>query len=52
MGLLSWFHLNDPTIMLVSLTLLLLVVRQWWRDIGREGRAQGLHTAVVELGLR
>ena len=25
---------------------------QWWRDIRREGAIQGLHTSIVELGLR
>lgn len=25
---------------------------QWWRDISREGAFQGLHSAIVELGLR
>merc|ERR1712071_434967 len=32
--------------------LLLLVITQWWRDIRREGAIQGLHTSIVELGLR
>ena len=51
-GLLAWFHLIRPTLLIASTTLLLIVVRQWWRDVGREGAVQGLHTAVVELGLR
>ena len=32
--------------------LLLIVIIQWWRDIRREGAIQGLHTSIVELGLR
>ena len=35
-----------------GLVLLLLVIIQWWRDIRREGVVQGLHTSIVELGLR
>jgi len=27
-------------------------MHQWWRDISREGRYQGLHTEIVEIGLR
>jgi len=28
------------------------VITQWWRDIRREGAIQGMHTSIVELGLR
>ena len=36
----------------MGLLLLIIVIYQWWRDITREGAAQGLHRAIVELGLR
>lgn len=29
-----------------------MVIIQWWRDIRREGAIQGIHTSIVELGLR
>jgi len=29
-----------------------MVIFQWWRDVSREGAVQGLHRAIVELGLR
>ena len=36
----------------MGIILLLIVIIQWWRDIRREGAIQGLHTSIVELGLR
>lgn len=51
-GIVSWFHLQDITLFFVGLVILLSVIYQWWRDIGREGAIQGLHRAIVELGLR
>jgi len=51
-GFLSWFHLKDLTIVIVGVVGLILVIFQWWRDISREGTFQGLHTGIVELGLR
>lgn len=51
-GIISWFHLNDITLFFIGLRLLGLVMFQWWRDISREGAFQGLHSAIVELGLR
>ena len=51
-GILSWFHLQDITLFIIGLAVLSLVIYQWWRDITREGAAQGFHRAIVELGLR
>nr|YP_010757239.1 cytochrome c oxidase subunit III [Ergasilus tumidus]WEU66991.1 cytochrome c oxidase subunit 3 [Ergasilus tumidus] len=51
-GLVKWFHSQSFSLMMVSLTILLMVMYQWWRDVSREGTYQGLHTKVVELGLR
>ena len=51
-GIVSWFHLQDITLFYTGLLLLLIVIYQWWRDIRREGAVQGLHSAIVELGLR
>jgi len=51
-GIVSWFHLNSIELFFLGLSILLLVIYQWWRDISREGRAQGHHRAIVELGLR
>merc|ERR1712179_107671 len=51
-GMVRWFHLNSVYLFSVGLILLGLVITQWWRDISREGAIQGLHTSIVELGLR
>ena len=42
----------DMFLFILGITLLLIVIIQWWRDISREGAIQGLHTSIVELGLR
>ena len=51
-GIVSWFHLNSIRLFFLGLIILLIVIYQWWRDISREGRSQGLHRSIVELGLR
>lgn len=51
-GIVSWFHLNSMFLFYTGLLTLALVIIQWWRDISREGAIQGLHTSIVELGLR
>lgn len=51
-GLVKWFHLYSSRLILLGLTITLIVMLQWWRDISKEGAAQGLHTKIVELGLR
>ena len=51
-GLVSWFHMKSMSLIILGLLILGLVIYQWWRDICREGCYQGLHTRIVELGLR
>ena len=51
-GIVGWFHLNSPSLMLCGLIIIILVIAQWWRDVSREGALLGLHTSIVELGLR
>nr|UDF84361.1 cytochrome c oxidase subunit III [Phyllodiaptomus tunguidus]UDF84439.1 cytochrome c oxidase subunit III [Phyllodiaptomus tunguidus]UDF84452.1 cytochrome c oxidase subunit III [Phyllodiaptomus tunguidus] len=51
-GMVSWFHLNSASLFILGLIILLLVMYQWWRDVSREGSAQGCHSSIVELGLR
>lgn len=48
----AWFHKDEIFLFLLGITLLLIVIIQWWRDISREGAIQGIHTSIVELGLR
>ena len=51
-GLLIGFHDLDYTLFLARRLLIILTVIQWWRDVSREGAFQGLHTSIVEAGLR
>nr|QUB07142.1 cytochrome c oxidase subunit 3 [Platycorynus sp. N26] len=52
MGLIKWFHFFSMNLLFIGLTINILVMIQWWRDITREGTFQGLHTLVVAQGLR
>ncbi len=51
-GLIKWFHCNSISLIVLGLSSILLVIAQWWRDISSEGANQGLHSRIVELGLR
>nr|YP_010320631.1 cytochrome c oxidase subunit III [Illeis bistigmosa]UJP68262.1 cytochrome c oxidase subunit III [Illeis bistigmosa] len=51
-GMITWFHLFNNTLFLMSNILLLMIMYQWWRDIVRESTFQGQHTYSVALGLR
>nr|UXD79082.1 cytochrome c oxidase subunit III [Stolotermes victoriensis] len=51
-GMIKWFHMYDQTLLNTGMTIMLLTMIQWWRDITREGTYQGLHTKMVTKGLR
>lgn len=51
-GLIKWFHFYNHNLFLLGMTITLIVIYQWWRDITREGTFQGLHTYRVTIGLR
>lgn len=51
-GMAKWFYTNNTRLFLISLLILILVSYQWWRDVSRERTFQGLHTRLVELGIR
>jgi len=51
-GLIKWFHLYKQELILIGITIIILTIIQWWRDIVREGTYQGLHTKFVTKGLR
>ena len=51
-GIVNWFHNKDINLFYLRFIIILMVMHQWWRDISREGRYQGLHTEIVEIGLR
>lgn len=51
-GLAFWFHGNPITLILLGLSLILLTIVQWWRDVIREGSMIGFHTLSTSHGLR
>nr|ALO76126.1 cytochrome c oxidase subunit 3 [Scirtidae sp. GENSP02] len=51
-GLIKWFHQYNFSLFMLGVTITILTMYQWWRDITREGTFQGLHTYNVTIGLR
>ena len=51
-GLVKWFHINSANLIFLGLIIILITIIQWWRDVSVEGAFQGLHSSIVELGLR
>ena len=51
-GLVCWFWAGQMYLILNGLFIILLVMAQWWRDVTSEATFQGIHTGIVELGLR
>nr|YP_009522475.1 cytochrome c oxidase subunit III [Micronecta sahlbergii]AXQ02198.1 cytochrome c oxidase subunit III [Micronecta sahlbergii] len=51
-GLIMWFHQHNISLFMLGMTITLLTMIQWWRDITREGTYQGKHTIVVTTGLK
>ncbi len=51
-GIIIWFHQKNINLFFLRLFFLIVVRIQWWRDVSREGRFQGLHSSIVEKGLR
>lgn len=51
-GLAAWFHNIGTTALILGLTLIILTIVQWWRDVIREATYQGFHTLNVAKGLR
>nr|QBC73182.1 cytochrome c oxidase subunit III [Cocculina subcompressa] len=50
-GLVVWMQNMGPMLMIIGLTITMLTMFQWWRDIIREGTMQGFHTTKVYKGL-
>ena len=51
-GITRWFHNHGTYILILGITILLLSIIQWWRDVIREATFQGHHTSYVTTGLR
>ena len=51
-GLIEIFYFKVYFLIRLRSILLTSILIQWWRDVSREGTYQGLHTLIVETGLR
>nr|YP_010700923.1 cytochrome c oxidase subunit III [Rhynchospio aff. asiatica ZW-2021]WCI21138.1 cytochrome c oxidase subunit 3 [Rhynchospio aff. asiatica ZW-2021] len=51
-GLAAWFHNLSPVTLVLGLSLIIITMFQWWRDIIREATFQGHHTKNVAKGMR
>nr|QXP43568.1 cytochrome c oxidase subunit 3 [Xenopsylla cheopis] len=52
LGMIMWFHQYKLLLMMISIIIMLLTMYQWWRDIIRESSFQGMHSMLVNKGLR
>nr|QXE46448.1 cytochrome c oxidase subunit III [Cephalcia yanqingensis] len=52
MGLIKWFHMYMINLFILGMSIMMLIMLQWWRDVVRESTYQGHHTSVVIKGLR
>nr|DBA44249.1 TPA_asm: cytochrome c oxidase subunit III [Pachydermia laevis] len=50
-GLVGWMRNSSTLGLILGLSLVLLTMLQWWRDVIREGAFQGHHTSMVYKGL-
>lgn len=52
LGLVKWFFYSSASLFFLGTIIISITRFQWWRDVSRERRVLGLHTRIVELGLR
>ncbi|KAA5613214.1 cytochrome c oxidase subunit 3 [Rhodovastum atsumiense] len=52
LGIVFAAHYGNYVALGIGIAVLLVVMFGWWRDVLRESRAKGVHTPVVQLGLR
>nr|URP31066.1 cytochrome c oxidase subunit III [Syllis sp. JYC-2022] len=51
MSLTFWFHTSNPYILPFALSIMILTMICWWRDVIREATYCGMHTLKVQQGL-
>nr|YP_010735812.1 cytochrome c oxidase subunit III [Erianthus versicolor]WEL32784.1 cytochrome c oxidase subunit III [Erianthus versicolor] len=51
-GLTKWFNMYEMDLIILGLTINLMTMFQWWRDVTRESTFQGLHTNNVVKGMK
>jgi len=51
-GIVYWFNILSPNLIILGIIILIITTYQWWRDISRESTFQGLHTIIVIKGIK
>lgn len=51
-GTAFWFHSSRIILIITGLSIIILTIVQWWRDVIRERTIQGHHTKKTIIGLR
>src|SRR5208282_2395824 len=51
-GIILAAHFGNYLCLVVGVLIVLATMFLWWRDVIKESRTPGLHTAIVRLGLR
>nr|YP_010531117.1 cytochrome c oxidase subunit III [Dentathalia scutellariae]UXW93339.1 cytochrome c oxidase subunit III [Dentathalia scutellariae] len=51
-GSVKLFHQNSNYLLILGITITLMIMYQWWRDVVRESTFQGLHTHKVMMNMR
>ena len=52
LGIVFAAHMGNYVLLLLGLTIVLVTMFMWWRDVIKESRTAGVHTPIVRLGLR
>lgn len=51
-GIIIWFKIQYNIFIILGTVIIILTIIQWWRDVTREARFQGLHTNKVSLSIK
>ncbi|RVT97055.1 cytochrome c oxidase subunit 3 [Rhodovarius crocodyli] len=52
LGIIMFAHYNVHWVLGVGLLATIIVAALWWRDVIRESRTPGMHTPIVQIGMR
>nr|YP_010610894.1 cytochrome c oxidase subunit III [Podulmorinus opacus]WAP91715.1 cytochrome c oxidase subunit III [Podulmorinus opacus] len=51
-GTILWFNKLNPILMFIGITIIIMTMLQWWRDVIRESTFQGMHTKKVMVSMK
>nr|AFI23440.1 cytochrome c oxidase subunit III [Ceratocombus japonicus] len=51
-GMIMWFHMWNPNLMILGISITIMSMIQWWRDVIRESTYMGYHTIKVYNGMK